>query len=191
MPKDAPKTLYTHVKHPHTPRNVNEAHAAEQTGFNQRFAVFLTRYVGTMQTAYGFTALAIVGLLGVLAILSPSVYTLIAWLSQTFIQLVLLPVIMVGQNVLSRHSELQADEMFATSQHSFADIEQIAAHLTAQDAKILEIEAINQRQLALLIALQRGAPASAVSPTEPPILPPQGYPQQRDARGRFLPRTTS
>ncbi len=45
---------------------------------------------------------------------------------------------MVGQNVLGRKSELQADEQFNTTQKSYHDIEQIMQHLSAQDDKILE-----------------------------------------------------
>lgn len=145
-----PSPIFQHRPHPYRPRNVNDVHKAERTGFNQKIAVFLTAYVGTMQTAYGFAALAIIGLLGVLAILNPSVYTLIAWLSQTFIQLVLLPVIMVGQNVLNRHAELQADEMFATTQRTYHDLCQAQEHLNAQDQHIIALEEINCQQLALL-----------------------------------------
>lgn len=132
-------SIYTHFPHPHKLKNANDVHAATQTGLNARIAVTLTRVVGSMPTAYTFVVLALCGLLAILGVLSPIVALLVAWLSQTFIQLVLLPVIMVGQNVLSKHQEAQADEMFATSQHSFSDIEQIMEHLDAQDGKILEI----------------------------------------------------
>jgi hypothetical protein len=133
--------LYTHKPRPHEVHNVNHVHKEQQEagGFNQRIAVILTTYVGTMFTAYGFAALAIVGLFGVLAILSPSVYTLVAWLSQTFIQLVLLPVIMVGQNVLNKHAELQAEEQFKAVINTQHDAEQIAIHLSKQDDLILQI----------------------------------------------------
>jgi len=130
--------LYTHTRHAHVPRNTNAVHADEQT-LNTRLAVFLTRLVGTMPTAYVFTFLAFVGLLGLLGFLPPIVFLLATWLSQQFLQLVFLPILSVGQNVLSRKQELQADEMFATTQHSFSDIEQIVKHLDAQDAAILAI----------------------------------------------------
>lgn len=41
--------------------------------------------------------------------------------------------------MLGRKAELQSDEMFATSQHSFSDIVQIMEHLDAQDQEILKI----------------------------------------------------
>jgi hypothetical protein len=44
---------------------------------------------------------------------------------------------MVGQNVLGRKSELQADEQFNTTMSSYNDIEQVIRHLSAQDAELL------------------------------------------------------
>lgn len=133
--------LYRHIPHWHTPRNVNEVHKAKQqaAGFNQRLAVALTKSVGSMWTAYIFTALAFVGLFGLLGWLNPFTFLLATWLSQQFLQLVFLPVLAVGQSVLSKHQELQADEMFATTQKSFHDVEEIMKHLDAQDKVILEI----------------------------------------------------
>ena len=143
----APKThhtiplnsLFKHIPHPHQPRNVNEVLKEEQAaaGFNTAIAVFLTTRVGTMWAAYSFAVLAIVGLLAILNILPPLVALLVAWGSQTFIQLVMLPIIMVGQNVLGRKSELQADEAFKTTMSTYHDIEQIMQHLCAQDAELL------------------------------------------------------
>jgi hypothetical protein len=132
--------LFEWKLHPYQPRNVNTLLKAEQAaaGFNTRLAVALTEKVGTMWTAYAFAVLAIIGLLGILGVLTPIVVLLVAWLSQTFIQLVLLPIIMVGQNVLGRKSELQADEQFNTTQKSYHDIEQIMQHMAAQDEILLK-----------------------------------------------------
>lgn len=131
--------LFEHTPHHHQPTNVNAAHAEERQGLNDKVAVFLTHTVGNMWTAYSFVVLAFVGLFAILGWLNPIIALLVAWASQTLIQLALLPVIMVGQNVLSRHAELQADEQFSTTQRSYHDIEQIISHLDAQDTKILEI----------------------------------------------------
>ncbi|HEV2582941.1 MAG TPA: hypothetical protein VGT44_18930 [Ktedonobacteraceae bacterium] len=131
--------LFHHEPHQHQPRNINAIHKAEQQegGLNTRIAIGLTRSVGTMWTAYAFTVLAIIGLLGILGLLNPITILLVGWTSQTLIQLVLLPVIMVGQNVLGRKSELQADEAFKTTMSTYHDIEQIMQHLSAQDAELL------------------------------------------------------
>ena len=104
----------------------------EEGGINTVVAVFLTKHVGTMYVAYSFAVLALFGLLAILGILPPIVALLVAWTSQSFIQLVMLPVIMVGQGEIGKHQEM-------VSEQSFHDIEQIMAHLDAQDQKILTI----------------------------------------------------
>ncbi len=137
------------------PRNVNRVHAAEiaAAGFNTQIAVWLTEHVGTMWTAYGFAILAIIGLFAILGLLSPVVVLLISWISQTFLQLVLLPVIMVGQNVLGRKSELQADEAYTTTMKTYADIEAVMKHLDEQDEKILTLEQLIKAQTDSILSL--------------------------------------
>ncbi|MGH2510647.1 MAG: hypothetical protein ACRDHZ_25010 [Ktedonobacteraceae bacterium] len=132
-------TLFHHEPHPHKPRNVNLLHNAEQTaeGINTKIAIILTNSVGSMWTAYLFVVIAIVGLLAILGVFNALTALLVAWASQTLIQLVLLPVIMVGQNVLNRKAELQAEEQFNTTMSTYHDIEQVMQHLVAQDAELL------------------------------------------------------
>lgn len=141
----------------HKPRNVNVVHEAEiaAAGFNTRLAVWLTEQVGSMWTAYVFAILAIIGLFAILGLFSTTVVLLVQWVSQTFIQLVLLPIIMVGQNVLGRKSELQADEAFATTMKSYADIEAVIKHLNEQDQRIYALEQLIKAQTdAILSAVQ-------------------------------------
>lgn len=73
---------------------------------NKRFALFVTEKVGTMWCAYAFTALALISLPEVIASGDPR--KLISWIAQTFLQLVLLPIIIVGQNIQSESSTKQA-----------------------------------------------------------------------------------
>lgn len=165
-PQAAPSTaapgsaLYHHTAHPHQPRNINRVHRKEQeaAGFNTRVAVWLTKNVGTMQCAYVFAGIGIGSLVGV-ATGNVVLAAIFGSLSSYFLQLVLLPILSVGQNVLGRHQELQADEMFQTTQHSFHDIEEIMAHLTAQDEELLK-----QTKLLLQLAGERASevPAAAV-----------------------------
>lgn len=133
-------SLFQHNPFPHKPHNVNEQNRAEQaaSGLNTRIAVGLTKSVGTMWTAYSFALLAIVGLLAILQVLPPLVAVLIVWASQTFIQLVMLPILSVGQNVLGHHAELMAEEQFNTTQKTYHDIEEIMQHLSAQDTELLK-----------------------------------------------------
>jgi uncharacterized membrane protein len=139
QPQHHNRVLFRNEPHQHQPRNVNLLHETEQaaSGFNSRLAVALTKGVGTMWTAYIFTVLAIIGLFGLLGWLNPFTFLLATWVSQQFLQLVLLPVIMVGQNVLGRKAELLADEQFHTTMSTYHDIEQIMQHLSAQDAELL------------------------------------------------------
>lgn len=116
-----------HAPHPHIPRNSNRLHEAELAvaGINMHIAVALTRGVGTMWTAYSFAVLAIIGLFAILGELSPIVVLLVAWTSQTFLQLVFLPILAVGQNVLGRKAEIEADEEYERVKKIYADTETI------------------------------------------------------------------
>lgn len=130
-------SLYEHNPHPHKPRNVNLIHKEERQSVNDKIALVLTKSVGSMWAAYTFVVIAVVGLLAILGILSPLVALLVAWASQTLIQLTLLPIIMVAQNVLNRKQELQADEQYERTKKIYSDIVQIMEHLNAQDAELL------------------------------------------------------
>ena len=77
----------------------------EHVGFNGRVAMLITDAVGTMWCAYLFAALALVSLP---AAIHGGTATLVAWIAQTFLQLVLLSVIMVGQKVSAAASDKQA-----------------------------------------------------------------------------------
>jgi len=77
----------------------------EHVGFNGRLAILITNAVGTMWCAYVFAALALVSLPEAIR---GGTAPLIAWIAQTFLQLVLLSVIMVGQKVAAAASDKQA-----------------------------------------------------------------------------------
>jgi len=81
----------------------------EADGFNAKVAVFVTNLVGTMWCAYAFTLIALIGLP---AALHPGGEGIVAWIAQTFLQLVLLSVIMVGQNVQSLAADARAENTF-------------------------------------------------------------------------------
>jgi hypothetical protein len=80
-------------------------HEHEKMGFNGRIALVITNAVGTMWCAYAFAGLALISLPQAIA---GGVAPLIAWIAQTFLQLVLLSVIMVGQKVSAAASDKQA-----------------------------------------------------------------------------------
>lgn len=79
--------------------------AKEHTGINGRIAIVITNMVSTMWCAYVFAALALISLP---AAIQAGTAALISWIAQTFLQLVLLSVIMVGQKVAAAASDKQA-----------------------------------------------------------------------------------
>ena len=127
---------FHHVPHPHIALRKKTGPAKttdEHVGFNGKVALILTTVVGTMWCAYAFACLALVAL--------PSAagggsLALIQWVSQTFIQLVMLSVIMVGQNILSRASDKRAEMTYNDADATFHESEQIQEHLLEQDQAI-------------------------------------------------------
>ncbi len=129
--------LYEHQPHTHQPADVNERHAAERLSLNDRIAVRISQSVGTMVTAYVFAGIGIASLVGAVTQNALLALTFGA-LSSYFLQLVLLPIIMVGQNVQSRHGELVAEESYHTARRIFHETDQLVRHLHAQDALALQ-----------------------------------------------------
>jgi len=121
----------------------------EHVGINGKIALALTTAVGTMWCAYAFALLA---LLVVPQAVNGGLLTFIQWVSQTFIQLVMLSVIMVGQNILGRVSDKRAVETYEDADATLHEAQQIQAHLKAQDDaistlldKLERLEAANGR----------------------------------------------
>jgi hypothetical protein len=105
--------------------------------FNSTLAVKITRGVGTMWCAYVFAALALVSLPS--AIKSGSAVTLVSWISQTFLQLVLLSIIIVGQNVFAAADDKRAEATYEDGDAVLHTSMEIERHLEAQDAQFDKI----------------------------------------------------
>jgi hypothetical protein len=97
-----------HIKNAISLRGLSEQ-VKRADGINAKIAVFLTNIVGSMWCAYAFGILALIGLRPAL---KPGGEGLIAWIAQTFLQLVLLSVIMVGQNVQSEASDVRSEHTY-------------------------------------------------------------------------------
>lgn len=95
------------------PREIRLA-VHEVEGFNAKVAVIITRTVGTMACAYVFAAIALISLPS--AINSGQVIVIVSWVAQTFLQLVLLSIIMVGQSVQSAASDARAAKEFTDTE---------------------------------------------------------------------------
>ncbi len=120
------------------PVKVVEQHPRESSAdrFNAWLAVNITNRVGTMWCAYVFVCLALVSLPA--AIRSGDPVLIVSWISQTFLQLVLLSIIMVGQNVLAAASDKRAEATYEDADAVLHEAVNIQEHLAAQD-KILSV----------------------------------------------------
>jgi hypothetical protein len=133
-------SLYQHVPHPHIARR--HAHgpvlaaghpprASAVHRFNTRVALAITKAVGSMWCAYAFTLFDLISLP---AALRGGVSDFVSWVAQTFMQLVLLSVIMVGQNVQAETADRRAEATFHDVSATLHEVEHLQRHLAAQDA---------------------------------------------------------
>src|SRR5579859_1953404 len=111
-----------HPVHAHTVDHLPNETAYQR--FNKKVAITLTKYVGTMTTFWIFCCLSLLSLPAVLSgfgpfahtfpgfIIKASIIALVAWVAQTFIQLVLLPALMVVQNLQNAAADVRAAKTF-------------------------------------------------------------------------------
>ncbi len=141
------KSAVTHAL-AHIPQLVLNRHAHKAVHgdsaigrFNTKVAVAVTNSVGSMWCAYIFALLALISLPAALASGSPII--IVGWIAQTFLQLVLLPIIIVGQNVQAAATDARAEADHETL---------LAIHtLTA------EVHQINEAQTQMLEYLKQHA----------------------------------
>ncbi len=131
------------------PVNVNEVHEG-RLSMNDRVALWITRAVGTMWAVY-FMATGMAGWMFCQAWLhnqafDPYPYAFLLFLGNV-IQLLLMPLIMVGQNIQGRHAELRAEEEYRTTEANLQDIQQVMEHLVALDRELLLHREILMRTL--------------------------------------------
>lgn len=134
--------LFEHQPHPHTPKNVNDLHKEERQNINDKLAVLITKAFGSMPALYVLIAwmfgwMILSGLNFWLFANDKFPYPFLLFCSN-LVQLWALPAIMVGQNVLNRKTELQANEDYLINQKSFHDLEEIMLHLEKQDEELLK-----------------------------------------------------
>jgi len=111
VPPPAPQHGYTKDGTPvyaHTHHFVKVDTAAQR--FNAAVGLKITVLVGTMWAAYIFALIAFYSLPSTIKAHSGTV--LVLWISSEFLQLVLLPIIIVGQNIQSRAADARATKTF-------------------------------------------------------------------------------
>lgn len=135
------KPSYDYKQHPHVEARKGKHPAKKATGekvtLNNRIGLGITKRVGTMWAAYLFMALTLVSLPA--AIATGNTLTIIGWIAQTFLQLVLLPIIIVGQNLQARESEKMAIATYEDAGAILEEAKQIQAHLADQDKALTHL----------------------------------------------------
>jgi hypothetical protein len=136
-------TFYEYIQHPCTtlhltgrapkPVKVNDG----RVGINGKIGLAITTLVGTMVCGYVFAIVALLSLPS--AITSHSLTIIIAWVSSNFLQLVLLPVIIVGQNLQAKASDQRAMNTYQDAEAVLHEALEIQKHLVAQDAVLAHL----------------------------------------------------
>jgi uncharacterized membrane protein len=142
------RSLGVFVPRPHRLQNPHKQVEAS-LGLQDRVALMITGAIGTMYAVYVFALFMAAWMLVQVATgktaFDPFPFAFLLFLGN-IVQLLLMPLIMVGQNLQGRHSEARADEEYKTVGKTFADLETVMHHLDAQDKELL-------RQSGLLVAL--------------------------------------
>ena len=139
-------TTYEHQPHPHIeerkiagPTRTIDARRLQHPNpiirFNARLGLIITVVVGTMWCAYAFAGIALISLPDN----TKSKQLLILWISSSFLQLVLLPIIIVGQNIQAKASDKRAEDTYKDADAVLHEALEIQRHLKVQDATIERI----------------------------------------------------
>jgi hypothetical protein len=119
-------STYTHVPHPHTLERLEHRDKPVTTSDVIREK--------TMWCAYIF---AVIALIGLRPALRPGGEGIIAWIAQTFLQLVLLSIIIVGQNIAAASSDKRSENTFKDAEAILSEAIEIQKHLEAQDQELI------------------------------------------------------
>jgi hypothetical protein len=129
------KVEFDYEPHPHVEkRKATKPELTDKTpalSLNERIGLFITKTVGNMWAAYLFVGVALISLPA--AIASGNEIVIVAWIAQTFLQLVLLPIIIVGQNLQAAESEKRAIATYDDAGAILAEAKQLQEHLSVQD----------------------------------------------------------
>ena len=118
--------------------------------FNRRIAEKITSVVSTMWAAYLFAAIALISLPS--AIRSGDTLTIVDWVAQTFLQLVLLSIIMVGQQ---RSSEKVSKEIDETHAAALAEFEYAKEARALAQQELMEIKKMSKEIHAILKNIEK------------------------------------
>ena len=138
---------YKHDEHPRVSERKREKPVKVrdqiQTGegffakVNAKVGLSVTLIVGTMWCAYAFALIALLSLPSTIS--SGSLFEIVVWISSSFLQLVLLPIIIVGQNIQARAADKRAEATYKDADAVLHEAREIQKHLQAQDKEIERI----------------------------------------------------
>jgi len=150
--------LFHHVPHPRIAQRKTEKPVKtddERVGVNGKVALIITAVVGTMWCAYLFAVLGITGIAGAVSNDSTLVL-LVGAISGYFLQLVLLPIIIVGQNIQGKAADKRSEQTYKDAEAILSECLQLQQHLQAQDQILDDVV---QHVKAHAVALRRlGSP---------------------------------
>lgn len=125
-----PKNLPDYLKSRHAPEDINAKHR-NRLRFHDKVAVIITTAIGSMYALYFFILFVFGWMLWQTVAetpFDPFPYVFMIFISN-IIQLLLLPLVMVGQNIQNRHAQLRAEEEYHTTKTIHQDIEHILTTL--------------------------------------------------------------
>jgi hypothetical protein len=140
-------TIYQHIRHPRIAARLADRPAKVAdflprgtaiNRFNTKVALIITAVVGSMYCAYAF---ALFDLISLPAAIRGGASAIVSWVAQTFLQLVLLSVIMVGQNVQAAAADKRAEATFHDASATLHEVAHVQGHLAAQDLLLSKIAA--------------------------------------------------
>jgi hypothetical protein len=138
-------TIYQHIRHPRIAERLADRPVRVMdmlprgnavNRFNTKVALIVTQVVGSMWCAYAF---ALFDLISLPEAIRGGASTVVSWVAQTFLQLVLLSVIMVGQNVQSAAADKRAEATFHDASATLHEVAHVQGHLAAQDELLTKI----------------------------------------------------
>ena len=137
--------MTTHQKHPYVvhPKELLKKELQGINKFNYWLAVKITNGVGTMWCAYAFLIIDLFMLPPVIK--ANSVMVWVSYIAQTVLQLVLLPIIMVGQNVIQAQNESKADTDHKTLTYLATLQDEQMQELKGQTEILLRIEELTSK----------------------------------------------
>lgn len=123
--------------------NVNTKHKNGLSAL-EKLALWITNHVGSMSFFFLIFGWTVIWLgwntLAPVALRFDPFPAFVLWLFiSNMIQIFLMPLIMIGQNLQSKHSDLRSEEDFVVNKRAEVEVETILKHLENQNELILQI----------------------------------------------------